>query len=335
MATLAGATLVTVCIIAIILSALVYRSQNFTSLKLKYRSGQVTESEDYLNRIFEQPRIIRWVTFDDSHSTELAKTHSMKLNDVVNMIKQGHYDRSRKSYLIVRNNGVDRFLERRGRSERAVETLNVLDEKYGEVAKLLKQQKYAEDKLEKAKAEKKAIESQFYLVAEDFGNLLSLDPEMRNYSTQPRMYKKGILKGLPVLANLPDNVRDYVMLGKVLKVIRAKVNLTGIDLHQAFVSQLDSLRKSTSDVLGNYETTVSEIKELDEKNRITDIKLRRYQRTIEGDLEIIILTLTQPRLCHSLGIPKSFICPDSSDFRTVPAELTNPETSQQAQLVTH
>ena len=313
-ATASGLTILFVCILVIVISTFLYRARNYQALKHSFRTGQASDIQAYLNRIFDQPKILRWVTLDDSHTREVTQTHTMKLNHVVKMLKQGHYEKSRRRYLIARNSGLEPFLERRSQGSQALAVLPELDEKYERLSKFLKSRKDNNEKLEKANANKITMESQFYLVAEDFGNLLSLDPEMRNLTNVPRVYKKGILKDLPILANLPDNIQDFKMFGKIIKALRATVNVKGKDLHKELTENLEHLRESTSGIMTGYNELTKNITDYEDKNRKLDLRIRRYKRAIERELALLILTLTEPRLCHSLRIPSDFLCPNSNDF---------------------
>ncbi len=81
-------------------------------------------------------------------------------------------------------------------------------------------------------------------LANEFGALMGIAPQtLRGPTDQTKFYESGVLKGLPVLNGLPDNIKDMKQLKDELRKLSGEVSLRGgAETPELFLKRLEEIR---------------------------------------------------------------------------------------------
>ena len=93
------------------------------------------------------------------------------------------------------------------------------------------------------------------LIGEDFAELLTL-PSLYSYQKQGKLiaYQEGVLKDLPMLEKLEDNIPALADLRVALRDAGGAVHVNSDDVAQAFSEKLSSIKAASTAVVEEYNT---------------------------------------------------------------------------------
>ena len=125
------------------------------------------------------------------------------------------------------------------------------------------------------------------------------DPSMRVDSTAtpnrtPLTYGSGALKGLPVLPQIPDGLKDLTELAAKLKATGGAVTATGQNAHEEFLAELSSIRVLSTKLIEDHARRTSRQQELGSEKTELVANSARQQPRITVLAHDLILTLVSP-----------------------------------------
>lgn len=127
--------------------------------------------------------------------------------------------------------------------------------------------------------------TQARLVAKDFAEMLSLKPEESGDPQEPPdAYRGGVLKGLPRLQGLRDNIVDLNFLKVELDGLGATVRVEGSDLYRAFTEGLQSLRSNYGALMDNRDKLYEQIDSTESHVEGLNRRLRLSQSEMEAEI---------------------------------------------------
>jgi hypothetical protein len=133
------------------------------------------------------------------------------------------------------------------------------------------------------------------LVAHDFGELLGLAPDTDpNDPTPPEPYSGGVLQGLPKLKKLRDTIADLSFLKVELEALGGAVNVEGANSHEAFVSKLEALKRSYSELEAQREELLTRRSHAEEGSLRFGRTLSNMRGVLQGELGREILSRLSP-----------------------------------------
>lgn len=100
------------------------------------------------------------------------------------------------------------------------------------------------------------LRERYNLLADRFAAVLSLEPiyalqeELTSY--QLPTYQRGVLKGLPSLESLPDDIKDLGELSKIITSLGGKVTVEGVNQNLAFNTLLQELEASCQELVDEF-----------------------------------------------------------------------------------
>lgn len=102
-----------------------------------------------------------------------------------------------------------------------------------------------------------ALNEQYGLVASDFAEFMSLNPESRSIETGG-FYTGGVLNALPRLKGLKDEIQDLPALRQELEQVGGKVTVEGEQAAEHFAKRIDELRAIATELNSGYRKLNSE-----------------------------------------------------------------------------
>ncbi|MCO6430925.1 MAG: hypothetical protein J5J00_08695 [Deltaproteobacteria bacterium] len=157
---------------------------------------------------------------------------------------------------------------------------------------------YLDNKRRTKQAERGRLEEQrrklvqaYSIIATEFGEFFSLTPEKADPESALPVYEKGVLKGLPRLQNLEDDLPTLTALAKSLEIARGKVQLEpGANAHLQFTERMKYFRNAMRPLnLGNS-TVTKAIIEIDSYLAANESELKRSRYVLDSNLREIFFT---------------------------------------------
>lgn len=109
------------------------------------------------------------------------------------------------------------------------------------------------------KAKKIRIKRRHTLVADEFANFLSLEPNYKK-GTELKVYTSGVLYGLPVLKDLKDGIESLPELKDELDNLKGKVEIQAPNAYEIFTARILSLREASIKIRNEYKENMANLK---------------------------------------------------------------------------
>ncbi len=131
----------------------------------------------------------------------------------------------------------------------------------------------------------------YTLIARDFGELMSLPPLDMTKDGKFPFYKKGVLKGLPALLGLPDDIPDLLSLRTALEKLKATVKTQGNDAAATFAQKIASLREDGETLIREAQSAQDDASNIQQKIEETARELRFRRTHAKSNLRAIFLSI--------------------------------------------
>lgn len=144
-----------------------------------------------------------------------------------------------------------------------------------------------------------SVIAQHALVANEFATMMSFHSAYAEAEKKAQplkellVYKNGILKDLPRLQELPDNIESLLQLKAHLEMLGGKVVTEGADAHTYFNEKLQELRDKSLALQQQFETFQKEREELSQLQQQSSAALQENQKNTK--LELLKLALEHVR----------------------------------------
>ena len=131
------------------------------------------------------------------------------------------------------------------------------------------------------------------LVGADLSELMSLPSAYVGTERETLLvYHEGVLKNLPVLVGLPDNIPDLATLRTTLKSAGGLVKLVSENIAEEFATKLEAIRTTSEAIVQEHTNIAAQIRESEEKNAKSEAAIVDAKRTFRNDVGIFIANLS-------------------------------------------
>ncbi len=156
------------------------------------------------------------------------------------------------------------------------------------------------DAQQEREARKAAIDrfiKQHAVIGDDFGELLGLRSTYHRSGTQELLaYTGGVLKDLPQLSGVPDNVSDLTALRSVLAEVGGHVDVEGENAAETFAVRLESMKTLSHSIVNDVTRSRERIRDVEftitEETRARD----RSMKIVQQKAAELLVSLSSPRI---------------------------------------
>jgi len=144
---------------------------------------------------------------------------------------------------------------------------------------------------QRIKAQMDSEQIQFDQLRSQLASFFSLQAKE---SSELKTYTNGLLSGLPIIDNLPDNIADAAQLKIELAKLNGGVDLTGPEAPTLFSSKLEQIRSGVQEIFKDRENKQSEIIENDAKLSNARKQFSETKRDIYSKLAAVLVGQAAP-----------------------------------------
>lgn len=190
---------------------------------------------------------------------------------------------------------IEQLLSKKGRETGPKELIRALDLRLDGYGESLKAFKKFQDELDINATKRKSLFERLRLIAGDFGDFLSLDPEeVEESDFYENIYERGVLKGLPMVDGISDNLEEFADLKKQLTRSGGGVDIQGRNPAQVFQSKLKEIRGLVSELEVEFSALETIEKALNEESAESREELSSTRNLAQKKFKDLVLKIAKP-----------------------------------------
>jgi hypothetical protein len=185
------------------------------------------------------------------HETGIQLLQS--LSKIYDLIRAHKFEAARTDFEALKDRHQTLLLAQTGASQASAKSLVAFATELTEAEDLASLTKKEAPRIAELRASRETIHARRKLLAQDFGELLSLTPTAFSAEDDMPRYERGILAGAPTLETLPDDLPTLEVVKSQLDLLGGGVQLTEANAFTAFQFRLDAIRTESESLTTEYE----------------------------------------------------------------------------------
>jgi len=262
-------------------------------------------SEQKLDKLLSSPRIFNWARSYSLSDGRIAwdekKSTARELHNILRMLEYRDYHAAARRFNALRDGKLTNLMWSMPDKKNNTRLLADIQKGF----RLCQQQARVLTSLEsensKQIAQLREVQEQQKLilqqVREKLATLFSLQTTAtptEHRSPHFESYSSGILKYLPTLPRLPDQIHSFVDLRKHLDQAGGEVIITGPEAPLVFKERLENLRRDAKSALRKISESTAKIARLEEELKRLRLAVIESGSPLELKLKLLLLSLCDP-----------------------------------------